>query len=76
MSPGIVGEGAPFSRDQWGVITVLARSHDARMFVEFKSNLGFERKAGTLKDDLWAELVSRNLQYNRLSLTVRNAILI
>ena len=53
--PGKVGEGAPFRRNERRVIFVFARSHDARMLVERKGDVGFERQARAFEDDFWGK---------------------
>src|SRR5512133_3697220 len=58
LSPRIIGERAPFCRDQWRVIAILARSHYSWMLIELKSDFCFERQARAFEDDLWSQFVS------------------
>jgi len=59
--PREIGKRTPFPGDERRVITILARSHNARVFVEFKGDLGLERQACAFQDDFWSELVSHGL---------------
>ncbi len=51
-SPGKVGEGAPFGRDDRGMIAVFPRPYDAGMFIQGESDLSLESQARAFQNDL------------------------
>ena len=57
-SVGVVGESAPFSRDERGVVVVLSRPDDAHVLIERKGDLGLEGQAGAFEDDLGGQFTA------------------